>query len=164
MIEVEERWALITGFPDYAVSNYGVVKSLRYDRILKPRGNSYGHQRVVLYKDKEPYDFYVHRLVAAAFIEGFAPGVQVIHSNEDITDNYVYNLRFRKGKRMGQLRRDMPPIVTRRVRIIETGEEFSSVSECAKHINGHVGSIYRVIRGEREHHLGYTFDYIDVEE
>lgn len=161
MIKIEERWALIEGFPDYAVSNYGVVKSLRYDRELKPRPTSYGQLRVVLYRNKIPYDFYVHRLVAAAFIDGYIPELQVRHRDEDPTNNYVYNLRFKEGQRMGQLIKDPPKATTRKVMVVETREIFSTVVECASYIGGHASSIYRVIRGDRPHHLGYTFKFIE---
>lgn len=161
MIEVEETWALIQGFPDYAVSNYGQVKSLRFDRILKARVNSYGLHRVVLYRNKEPYDFYVHRLVAAAFIDGYIPELQVRHRDDDGSNNNVYNLRFRQGQRMGQLIKNPPQATMRRIMIVENGKVFRTVAECADYIGGHPSSIYRVIRGERPHHLGYTFRFIE---
>jgi hypothetical protein len=160
---IDEQWAAIEGYPDYAISNYGHVKSLRSDRILKPRENSYGLQRVVLYKDREPHDFYVHHLVAAAFLDEYQPGMQVRHRNEQKkSDNNVYNLRFRYGHRMGQLvKHPTPPGQIRRVMIIETQMIFKTVSDCANYIGGSPSSIYRVLRGDRPSHLGYTFQYVE---
>lgn len=157
---IEEKWAGIEGYPDYAVSNHGEVKSVRFDRILKPRPNSYGQLRVTLYKDKEPHDFYVHHLVAAAFIDGYIPGLQVRH-HKDRADNSVYNLRFRQGQRMGQVIRNPAQAAVRRVMVVETGNVYRTVIDCANYIGGHPSSIYRVLRGERPSHLGYTFQYVE---
>jgi hypothetical protein len=158
---IEEQWAAIEGFPDYAVSNLGRVKSLRFDKLLKPRINGYGHYRVVLYKDKEPYDVAIHRLVAAAFINGYSSELSVKPRDGDHSNLNVYNLRFRQGQRMGQLIKNPPKIAVRRVMVIESGEIFNNVHDCAEHIGGHPSSIYRVLRGERPHHLGYTFRYVE---
>lgn len=160
---IEELWAAIEGYPDYAVSNYGQVMSLRFNRPLKPRENSYGLQRVVLYKDREPHDFYVHHLVAAAFLDEYVPGMQVRHRKDtEKNNNNVYNLRFRNGQRMGQLvKNPSPPGQMRRVMVVETGMIFRTVVDCANYIGGHPSSIYRVLRGDRPSHLGYTFQYVE---
>ena len=90
----DEQWATIDGFPDYAVSNLGRVMSLRYNALLAPRPNSYGHHRVVLYREKVGHDLYIHHLVAAAFTTGYRPGMQVRHRDMDKGNNEVTNLRF----------------------------------------------------------------------
>lgn len=156
----EEQWAVIEGFPDYAVSNLGRVKSLRFDRILTLRVNSYGHYRVVLYRNKEAHDVYVHRLVAAAFATGYLPWVQVKHHDSDKSNNYVNNLRM-VGKGMGQLIKEPPRPIMRRVRIVETQQIFRRVEDIARFLGGDASSIYRVLRGERRHHKGYTFEFVE---
>lgn len=157
----EEVWAPIKGFPDYAVSNLGNVKSLRFDKLLTPRPNSYGNLRVVLYRDKEAHDVYVSRLVAAAFTTGFIPLVRVRHHDEDKSNNYVNNLRF-AGKGLGQLVKEHPKPVHRRIRIVETQQVFRTVESLARHLGGNdTSSIYRVLRGERRSHKGYTFEFVE---
>lgn len=155
----EERWAQIEGFPDYAVSDQGRVKSLRFDHILAPRTNSYGQPRVVLMRDKVPHERYVNRLVAEAFIPEFKLEYRVRWRNEDKSDNGVNNLKFPNGRRMGQLARTVPAPVYRRIRIVETGEVFRSIDDLAKYLGGDPSSIYRVLRGDRKSHKGYTFEY-----
>lgn len=149
---------MIKEFPDYAVSNLGNVMSLRYDRILTPRPNSYGHHRVVLYRDRVPHDVYVHHLVAAAFTTGYEPGMQVRHRDDDRGNNEVSNLRF-PARGLGQLVRNPPEARARRVSIIGMNLTFRSVEDCAAYIGGDPSSIYRVLRGERLSHKGYTFEY-----
>lgn len=160
----EERWAQIEGFPHYAISSHGRVMSLRYDQELSPRPNSYGSMRVVLYRDGERHDCYVHHLVAAAFIDEYYPGIRIRHSDEDKSNNEVFNLRFPYGRRMGQLVKNPPVPTTRRVRIVETGMVFRSVEACAGYIGGDPSSIYRVLRGDRKSHKGYSFDYLEEQE
>jgi hypothetical protein len=158
---IEEKWAEIEGFPDYAVSNHGRVKSLRFNRLLKPRGNSYNLLRVTLYQDRKHKEFYVHHLVAAAFIDGYIPGKQVRHRDAGNDENNVYNLKFQQGQRMGRLISDPPAPRFRRILVEETGMIFDTIHDCAEFLGAQTSSIYRVLRGERPHHLGYKFRYVE---
>lgn len=155
---VDEAWTEVEDFPGYAVSTHGRVMNLRTNAILRPRNNSYGYTRVGLRRDGRTHDVYVHHLVARAFISGYYPGVQVRH-HSDNSDNSVTNLRFRRGARMGHLNKRTQRAVSRRIRIVETGEVFLTVENCAKYIQGDPSSIYRVLRGERISHKGLTFEY-----
>jgi hypothetical protein len=154
----EERWAEVAGFPDYAVSTHGRVMNVRTNQVLQPRNNSYGYTRVGLRREGRTHDIYVHHLVAAAFITGYRRGVQIRHV-EDNGNNHVMNLRFSRGVRLGTLSKHPPKARSRRVRIVETGMLFLSVENCANYIGGDASSIYRVLRGERISHKGYTFEY-----
>lgn len=157
----EEIWAEIEGYPDYAVSSHGRVKSLRYNNILGDRINSYGLHRVTLYRDREAKDFYVHHLVAQAFITGYIPGLRVMHRDENHSNNSVHNLRFREDQRMGTLIKNPTQPKERRIQVDQTGMIFRTVKDCADYIGGFPSSIYRVLRGERSSHLGYTFKYVE---
>lgn len=50
----------------------------------------------------------------------------------------------------------------RAVQIVETGETFNSISECADAIGGSAGSICEILRGHnrRSTHMGYHFEYV----
>lgn len=157
----EELWAQIVEFPDYAVSSHGQIKSLRFDRLLKPRPNSYGHERVALYRGNERHDVYVHHLVAAAFTTGWEPGVQVRHADGNKSNNDVYNFRFPSGRRMGQMVKNPQQPTVRHVRIVGTDHIFRTVEDCANFLGGDPSSIYRVLRGNRLSHKGYQFEYLE---
>lgn len=92
---INEEWKPVEGYEElYAVSNLGRVKSLKYDKIIKPGNNGKGYLFVGLYKDGKRKYPKVHRLVAEAFIpnpEGFK---QVNHRDEVKTNNCVNNLEF----------------------------------------------------------------------
>ncbi len=159
----DEIWAEVEGFPNYAVSNHGRVMNVQTNYILRPRDNSYGYSHVGLRRDGRTYDLYVHQLVAKAFITGYRKGVRVKHAEEN-SDNRVNNLRFQKGVRLGTLVRRPKPARSRRVKIVETGMVFLTVESCANYIDGDASSIYRVLRGERISHKGFTFDYVYEEQ
>lgn len=160
---MEEVWVEVEGYPNYAVNNRGEVLSLNNDKLLAMRPNDQGYLRVALSREGEVRDFYVHQLVAQAFIGGFTLGEQLIHVNGDIQDNTPANLHQRKYIREASaLRRKLIPderYTGRRVRIKETGEVFRNARALADHINGDYSSIYSCLRGERKTHMGFTYEY-----
>ena len=99
-----EEWRPIKGYEGlYEVSNLGRVKSLeRYDtlgrkkkeKILSSKYNKYGYLRVTLYKNGIGKDFFIHRLVAEAFIPNPENKPQIDHINTIRTDNRDKNLRW----------------------------------------------------------------------
>lgn len=97
---MNEIWRPVVGYEGYyEVSNFGRVKSLNYKRtgrpeILKPGNNGNGHLKVELSKDGKSKKFYVHRLVAQAFLEP-VPGKDYIdHIDGNPENNVVTNLRY----------------------------------------------------------------------
>lgn len=48
-----------------------------------------------------------------------------------------------------------------RVQIVETGEVFESLTDCAKAIDGYPNRVHDVIYGNRKTHRGYHFKFID---
>lgn len=94
----EEIWKSIEGYPNYEVSNLGNVRSLNYrntnnNKLLKQLDkNSY--KKVFLWKNGERKCFYVHRLVAQAFILNPDNLPQINHIDEDKTNNCVENLEW----------------------------------------------------------------------
>ena len=47
-----------------------------------------------------------------------------------------------------------------KIRIVETGEVFDSITDCAEHINGSTGTIHHVLNGYRKTHKGYRFERV----
>lgn len=99
----EEIWKAIEGYEGYEISNLGKVKSMNYSRtdkekIMKPCKNNYGYLVVYLYRNRKRKLFYVHRLVAAAFIQNPKGFEQVNHIDENKSNNAVENLEFCNAK------------------------------------------------------------------
>ena len=98
------------------------------------------------------------KLVAEHFIDGYESDRMVYLKDGDPDNCDVDNIRVSKPR---EGRRIPPPRALRsRVRIIETGAIFESVFELAEALETHPSSIYRVIRGERPQHRGYTFEFV----
>lgn len=103
-----EVWRDVAGYNDYQVSNHGRVRtcnrvSLSRNRktyricsghIVRQHQNRKGYMKVHLYKDGQRQGFSVHRLVAIAFVVGYAPGLVVNHLNEIKTDDRAINLEW----------------------------------------------------------------------
>jgi hypothetical protein len=98
-----EEWREIPGWPDYAVSNFGKVKRIvkpkrgrgRVGNILKariPGGGSY--PAVNLSEGGLSTQWYVHRLVAHAFLGPCPEGKEVNHIDGDKLNPRLDNLEY----------------------------------------------------------------------
>lgn len=160
---MEEKWAEIEEYPNYLISNYGQIYSRRADRVLKPRLSHKGYLRAVLSEEGERREVYIHQIVAQTFFGSFRDGMRIKHVNGNLEDNRVSNLRVHNSNvpeypSDRRLKRGPWGV---KVRIVETGQIFRTVRDCAKHIGGDYGTIYACLRGDRRMHLGYTFEYVE---
>ena len=64
------KWKPIVGYEGiYEVSDNGEIKSLIKNRLLKPSIHKKGYLFVTLTKERVHKRYYVHRLVATAFLD-----------------------------------------------------------------------------------------------
>ncbi len=90
----EEIWIKV--FDNYFVSNLGRVKSTmkKNEKILTPRENGKGYLRVHLSVNGRIKDYYIHRLVADAFIHNPENLPEVNHKDGDKGNNHIDNLEW----------------------------------------------------------------------
>ena len=96
-----EIWKEIIGYESlYLVSNYGRIKSLKYnkERILKIKTDSQGYKFVSLSKSGIVKHILVHRIVAIAFIENPLNKKEVNHKDFKRFNNDYKNLEWVTAK------------------------------------------------------------------
>lgn len=105
---MNEIWKDIQDYEGlYQVSNLGNIKSLHFgakanhpnwklqqEKNLKPRIATSGYYRVELYKSHTKKYFYVHRLVATAFIANPQNKTEVNHIDGNKLNNHIENLEW----------------------------------------------------------------------
>ena len=180
---MKEKWKTIDFNSDYEVSNTGKIRSKKY-RKEKPLSQSEshgGHKRVVLYENGTHKAYFVHRLVAEAFVDNPNDYPIVRHLNGLPYDNRAENLSWGTQKdnvedsiKMGThvfKRREMskeimelgnaahrtPICVTNTI----TGDTliFNSQKEAARALGIHKTSFNQILKGSRKNNSKYKIDY-----
>ena len=145
-------------FEDYEVSTKGNVRSLNYMKTGKTKNITFhkdkqGYLFVELWKDKKLYICKVHRTVAYTFIPNPNNYDTVDHIDRNVQNNCVENLRWLPKK-------DNIP-KGKRIKCVETGQEFDSIAQTSREMNLQASGISRVLSGFIKQTGGYTFVYID---
>lgn len=95
-----EEWRDINGYEgDYQISNLGNVKSLKRENecmltpyIQKHEKGNYKKVRVTLHKNGVSRKYFIHVLVAKAFMENYDDSLEIHHINFNSSDNRLCNL------------------------------------------------------------------------
>lgn len=171
----------------YQVSNLGRVKSLvrtsfhskgyvvQYkEKILKQSFEKNGYVRIGLSRDGKTKSYYVHVLVASAFILNPDNLPEVNHIDENKMNNSVENLEWcnhsynsnhgTRAERISKANTNNIKI-SKSVLCVETGIVYPSVHEAGRQMNLNFSEIACVCRGHRNRKTagGYHWKYIDEE-
>lgn len=165
-----EEWRDIEGYEGlYQISNLGRVKSLgntmlRKEKILKPNKHNCGYYRVELSKNNKQKWYYIHRLVAQAFIPNPDDLLFINHKDEDKTNNAVGNLEYctaRYNCNYGTHNERIAKALSKKVLCVETGVIYQSTQEIQRKIGLPQSNICLCCNGKQKTCGGYHWKYID---
>ena len=85
----------IKNFSNYLIYNSGEIYSIKRKIFLKSRYDKDGYLRVDLSNKNKSTTFFVHQLVALAYLNhDLSKNLCVDHINNDRTNNYLHNLQI----------------------------------------------------------------------
>jgi hypothetical protein len=154
---MEEQWKTIylnDEKTQYEVSNFGRVKSLRFnkEKILKAGIKNHGYALVILYHKSKRYTKDCHRLVAKYFLDNFDESLEVNHKDFNTQNNIVTNLEMvttqqnRTHKKLANRKSNLKKgylLTEEQVRDIRKKE--LTINGYAKKYSINVGSIYNIM-------------------
>jgi hypothetical protein len=132
-----EEWRMIEQFPDYSVSNYGRIRSDKFDKIMSLSENQFGVVQVGLMRDGEQKHRSVPLLVAKAFLGPPEPPFDTpINLDGDRHNNAVENLAWRPRwfaiRYNQQFRYPRQNTIEEPIVDLKTGDISENSFECAK--------------------------------
>lgn len=143
-----ELWKPSREYDKYEVSNEGRVRNIKTGRIMKTNINTKGYEQISLRDGSSYVTERVHKLVADTFIDGDGEGLDVRHKDNNRLNNRVDNLEYctrSETIKSAYDRGTKKPSRQVKVRVIETGEEFVSIAECARTLGLHQTDICRCV-------------------
>lgn len=160
-----ERYIIVNGFDNYAISNYGNLKNIKSGKLIKLQKKSNGYYYYTLCQNGIKKSLLIHRLVALHFIENPNNKPYVNHKDGNKLNNYYANLEWVTAKendthaRNTGLKDQNKPIIAKH---ITTNEKivFNSIGECSAILGINKGSIARVLNGKRKKCHNYNFKYL----
>lgn len=91
---MEEIFLTCEGLPNYEISNFGRLKNKRTKHIRSAKDNGNGYLYTSININKTRKNFYIHRLVARAFIPNPDNRLQVNHKDGNKYNNCAENLEW----------------------------------------------------------------------
>lgn len=135
-----QEWASLEtqGFPGYELSNDGLVRNARTERILKTSANQEGIVRVGLMKRERGMQMTVSvlRLVATMFVPGrsatFQTPIQLNGVRGDLrAENIMWRPRWFAIQYFQQFKDSDEPMFNSRIFDVETNEEYENSRDAA---------------------------------
>lgn len=99
----------------------------------------------------------------ARHIGGSAAGIHDCKSGKNETHR-GYHFEFQDDKGDWYTVKRRPSLVKKKVRVVETGNIYDSLTECARAIGGTPSGIATCKMGRQSRHRGYHFDFLDGED
>ena len=163
---MDEIWKDLTRYPNYQVSNIGNVRNKRTGNLLTAKlGRDGNYLSVYLCQDGVENTQRVHRLVAEAFL-GEHPDLVVNHKDGNKLNNHIDNLEWctvtQNNRHAIDSGLNHPGAYQKKpVKVIETGEIFDGVCECAEAVGADFRNVYAALNHIDRHTAnGLHFEYV----
>ena len=151
----------------YAITSCGKVWSYKRKKFLKPFSNGRGYLKVFLCKDGEKKQYYLHRLVAEAYLENPNNYPQVNHKDENKSNNVSSNLEWCNHsynalygtcqERLRKYKQKAVEMMDKDTKIVI--KTFESMKIAAESLGIHKEQISDVCRKKRKTAGGYIWRY-----
>ena len=142
----------------YGITSCGRVWSYKYKKFLTPRDNGKGYLRVALTKDGYVKEYYIHRLVAQAYIDNPQNKSDVNHMDENPLHNYLNNLEWTTHKENVNYG-NRTKKTYKAVYCIELDKVFESQSKEDNELNVSIQAINLCLKGKSKTCCGYHLQY-----
>ena len=165
-----EIWKDIENYSGYyQISSYGRVRNVKTGNILTGDINNIGYKRVYLYAPVKKR-FFVHRLVAYHFCEGYQDNLVVNHKDGNKQNNKADNLEWVTRSQNDlhayklNLRQQHPCQFKHRIIAcdINSGDIikiYNNVQECCDDLKVARSNIYNCCNGKQKTCRGYKLKY-----
>lgn len=167
------------GNTKYSVSNTGLIRNDKTNRLLSLRTYNGGYVRATLClgKHAKGKTVLVHRIVAQAFLPNPQNKPTVNHIDGDKTNNNVSNLewatvsenqlhrfhvlhKYYSDELMADLTERSAAKRRRPIRCVETGAEYRSIRDAAEKSGVDYGNIGNCARGKYKQAGGFTWEFV----
>lgn len=162
---MEEIWKPIVELSGrYEISNLGRCRNVKSGNALRRHDNGKGYKQYILWdtKTNKYIHRYVHRLVAANFLENPNGYIEVNHIDEDKSNNRADNLEWctrQYNNTYGRLTENKMKMVRQLSQGGAVIAIFNSITEASTKTRSPAAHIGSVCRGERNVCGGYRWEY-----
>lgn len=165
-----EKWKDIKDYEGcYQISSFGRVKNIVTNKILIGDTNSAGYRRITLYNPIKKR-FFIHRLVAIHFCDGYNEDFVVNHKDGNKQNNKASNLEWvtRSENDLHAFKnnlRDIYPckfkhkIISYDLKTLKTIKVYNNVQDCCDDLSVARLNIYNCCNGKQQSCRGVGLKY-----
>ena len=166
---MEEEWRSIQGYENYyEISSYGNVRNIKTGKCLIGDKNSIGYKRVTLYSPIKKR-FFIHRLVALHFCDGYKEDLVVNHKDGNKLNNHADNLEWVTRSEndlhafKNNLRKTYPCKFKHKIEAYDSNGKllkiYQNIQECQDDLKVSRSCIYNCCNGKQKTCKGYILKY-----
>jgi hypothetical protein len=153
---MKEIYKIITEYPNYSISNFGNIKNIKTNKLLKIRFDK-GYNRVRLYNKNITKNYSVHRLVGKYFIPNPKNKPEINHIDGNKLNNIVSNLEWNTKSENITHRYISLNKGNKKISLIKDSivYSFNSLAECGLKLKLDSGNLSRLLNGKYKNLKGY---------